>query len=218
MRIFLLGATGRTGKHILEEALNRDHQVKALVRQKNRVHLRSGQLQLLEGLPTDRPMLEAGIQDCDAVLFALNVSRTWDWPWARLRSPENLVSHSIRLLIDLMEKKEVKRIISISAWGANETREELPSWFDWLIRNSNIRYPYQDHERHEELLKKSDLEFTILRPSGLTNGKGRQSIQVSFEGNPPPSLTISRKGLATFMLDVLEENKYIRQLPTVSKK
>ncbi len=218
MKILLIGATGRTGKHILQECLDRGHQVNAIVRNKTKVNTKNESLALFEGLPNDEKMIEEAIKGCEAVLFALNVSRTSDWPWAKLRSPEKLVSRTIDYLVKAMKKNKIKRILTLSAWGTHETFQELPSWFRWLIRNSNVKYPYADHERHEDALKASKLDFTILRPAGLTNAKKLRELVVTIDGQPKPSFTISRRQVAIFMLDCLEQKKYIGQLPTISEK
>lgn len=217
MKILLLGATGRTGKHILKEALNRGHQVNAIVRNVSKVKTKHDRLQLFQGFPSDQELIREAIQDCQAVLVALNVSRQSDWPWASLRSPKTLVSNTITQLVEVMSERKIERILTISAWGVNETISELPSWFRWLINNSNIRYPYEDHGRHEQILKESKLKFTILRPVGLSNGKKKKEVQVSFNKDPRPSFIISRRNVARFILDCLEQNRHVRALPTISE-
>ncbi len=218
MKLLLLGATGRTGKHILKQALDRGHQVNAIVRDVSKVKTKHDRLQLFQGFPSDQDLIRKAIQDCQAVLVALNVSRQSDWPWASLRSPKTLVSNTISQLVEVMPEQNIDRILTISAWGANETFTELPSWFRLLIRNSNIRFPYEDHERHEEILKSSKLNYTTLRPAGLSNGKKKKEIIVSFNKEPRPGFIISRKNVARYMLDCLENKLHIRELPTISEK
>ena len=75
MRIFLLGATGRTGKLVMQQALQRDHIVHALVRDKSKVKLSHANLILFEGQPADKAALENAMKGCEAILSALNISR-----------------------------------------------------------------------------------------------------------------------------------------------
>jgi putative NADH-flavin reductase len=217
MKLLLIGATGRTGQHILQGALERGHLVHTIVRDASKVK-KHDRLTLFEGFPSDPELINEAIKGCQAVLVALNVSRQSDWPWSALRSPKTLISNTISQLIQAMNDHQVNRIITISAWGTNETFKELPSWFRWLIRNSNIKYPYLDHERHEELLKNTDLNYTVLRPAGLTNGKKEKKVIVSFQKEPKPSFVISRKNVACFMLDCLEHEMHLKELPTISEK
>ncbi len=67
------------------------------------------------------------------------------------------LSDVMKNVIELAEIHKVKRIIACSAWGAAETKKDLPAWFRWFIDNSNIGYTYRDHERQEKLLMNSKL-------------------------------------------------------------
>lgn len=80
--------------------------------------------------------------------------------------------------------------------------------------HSNIKYAY--HEQQEHLLKKSDLNWTAIRPAGLINSFAVKPIKISLNNSPKPSLTISRKSVAVFTRDVLEQGIYIRQAPVIS--
>lgn len=216
MRILILGATGRTGRHLVEQALHKGHIVHALVRDKNKVRLAHNQLHLFEGSPADIGAIEKAMQGCDAVLSSLNISRTSDFPWSPLRTPKDFLSDSMNKIIAVCNKSGCKRIIVTTAWGVNETKKEIPGWFRWFIDNSNIRFPYIDHGVMENILKASSLDWTIVRPAGLTNSSKEKKVKISFNGLPRPGLTISRRNVAKFMLSALEEGGFIRQLPTIS--
>lgn len=216
MQILILGATGRTGKQLLDLALLKGYAVNVLVRDKNKLKSTSAQLNVFEGIPTDPLMLGKAMYGCQAVLSTLNVSRSSDFPWAKLRTPTDFLSATMKNIISLAGKTGIKRIIVVSAWGVNETRKEIPGWFRWMIDHSNIRYPYLDHGIQEELLKATTLDWTILRPSGLNNSKKEKKVKVSFNANPKPGLMISRLMVAKFMLDTLQNHSYIRQSPTIS--
>lgn len=202
----------------MEQALARSHCVHALVRDPAKMTTRHHELRLFTGSPLDKDCLQKAMQGCEAILSALNISRTSDWPWARLRTPVNFLSTVMQYLIELAPQQGINRIIFISAWGVAETRQDIPGWFRWFIENSNIRYPYADHERQENLVQQSSLDWTGIRAAGLTHFKNKKQVLVSFHNQPPPRLTISRNNLASFMLDTLEQNLYSRQLPVVSEK
>ncbi len=216
MRILILGATGRTGKHILEQALHKRHIVHVLVRDRSKLHLAHNQLHIFEGSPTDITAIEKAMQGCEAVLSVLNISRRSDFPWAGLRTPKDFLSDTMNKIIAACNKLHCKRILVTTAWGVNESKKEIPGWFRWLIDNSNIKYPYVDHGIVEELLKASSLEWTIVRPVGLTNSAKEKNVKVSFNGLPKPGLTINRRNVARFMVAALEEYTYIKELPTIS--
>jgi putative NADH-flavin reductase len=218
MKILILGATGRTGKHLLGQALQRDHTVHVLARDKNKIILNDSRITVFEGSPLDKVALENAMKGSEAILNTLNVSRTSDWPWAKLRSPKNLLSATMKNIIELAPKNNIQRIIVMSALGVAETKKDIPGWFRWFIDHSNVRYPYLDHERQEELLKQTSLQYTSVRAAGLTNSKRKKEIIVSINNNPKPHLVISRYNVASFMLDVLEKNLYVGEMVAVSGK
>jgi putative NADH-flavin reductase len=217
MKILILGATGRTGQHLLEQALQRGHLVHILVRDKSKVAFHTSNLTIFQGSPLDKMALENAMKGCEAVLSALNVSRTSDWPWSKLRSPKDILSSVMKNLIELMPTCSIRRLIFISAWGVAETKKDIPGWFRWFIDNSNIGYPYLDHENQEELARKTTLEWTAVRPAGLTNGRKIKKVKLSFNNDPKPNWLINRKSVASFMLDILEKNLYTRQSPVISR-
>jgi nucleoside-diphosphate-sugar epimerase len=214
--ILILGSTGRTGKWLLDEALKRGYSVNVLVRDKSKIPSHA-QLRIFEGNPSNKNNLSEAVEGCEIVLSALNISRNSDFPWAKLRASELFLSQTMQNLIEIGTLGKLKKVIFTSAWGVNETKKDIPWWFRWLIDNSNIGVAYQDHERQEKLLDNTLLNYTAVRPVGLTNSLATQKVRVTLENNTPiPNLTISRLTTAKFMLDCLEQNLYNRQKPIIS--
>lgn len=218
MKILLLGATGRTGQHVLTEALARSYEVYALVRDASKVKMQSSRLTLFNGTPENKGSLSEALKDCDAVISTLNISRTSDFPWAPLRTPVDFLENTLTHLINHMQDQGIKRLILTSAWGVGNSRSEVPVWFRWFIDNSNVGKAYAQHEVQERMLKESDLDWTAVRPVGLTNSKKIKELIVSKEGSPTPKLFISRKHTAHFMLDCLDQSNYIKETPVISEK
>jgi putative NADH-flavin reductase len=218
MRILLLGATGRTGKFLLRQALEHGHIVHALVRDKQKIPFQKYNLTVFEGTPSDKAALDKAMKGCEAVLSALNISRKYEFPWAGLRTPTDFLSVTMKNIIELSEMNHIRRIVFISAWGVSETKKDLPGWFRWLVDHSSLRYQYHDHERQEKLIQNSTLDWTAVRPVFLTNSRIQKEIIVSENNEPKPHLYISRRNLAAFMLQVLEKNLYLCEAPVVSEK
>lgn len=216
MKILLLGATGRTGKLVLKEALKNGYQVHCLARNSQRIEKLDG-LTIFEGNAHDANHLRNAMATCDAVISVLNISRRSDFPWARLRTPKNYLSEVMRLLVPLMEEKTIKRVSVCSAWGVSETKKDIPKWFKWFIDNSNIGVAYQDHERQEKILTASHLNWTIVRPVGLTNSRKSTDIKERFDNKSKPSLLISRQSVAKFLVDSLAREDLSRKKVVISK-
>jgi putative NADH-flavin reductase len=218
MKILLLGATGRTGKYVLNEALQKEYELNCLVRDTKKIQVSDDKLKIFEGTPTNVSDLEQSMKGCEAIINVLNISRHSDWPWSKLRTPETFLSDVTKNLIGLAEKYNIRRIVSCSAWGTAETKKELPGWFRWIIDSSNVGYAYRDHERQEELLMKSNLSWTIVRPAGLINLKKYQKVVESYNGVPKPGMMITRITVAKYMVDAIENNSLVRKAPTISGK
>ncbi|WP_428330153.1 NAD(P)-dependent oxidoreductase [Mucilaginibacter sp.] len=218
MRILILGATGRTGKLVVNEAINQGYQINVLVRNKNNFHINALEVTVYEGLTTNISDVTVAMQGCDAIISALNISRTSDFPWAKLRTSKNFISASLKVIIAIANQQNINRLITVSAWGVAETKAQLPFWFKWMIDHSNIKYGYQEHEKQEQLLKNSALNWTCVRPSILTNSKNKKEVTVSFDNIPKPGLFISRQMVAKFIIDSLKNNWHIKQSPTISEK
>ncbi len=218
MKICLLGATGRTGKVVLSQALERGWEVNALVRDPQKVAIQSERLHLITGTPSNREDLSKALTDCQAVINTLNISRKSDFPWARLRTPERFLSEVATHLIELLPQHKIERIVFTTAWGVGDSEKDIPGWFRLLIQRSNIGYAYADHERQEALFEASGLQWTAVRPVGLTNSHRSRDLIVSTNNSPKPTLMISRKRVAQFLLDCLAGATYIGEKPVVSEK
>ena len=216
MRIVLLGATGRTGKLVLETALEKGHQVICLARDSQRIQ-KHDHLKVIEGNPQHLHDMRKTTQDVDCIISTLNISRTSDFPWAKLRTSATFLSEVMKNCVQAAKENNVNRIITCSAWGVAETRDDIPFWFRWLIDYSNIGVAYKDHEQQERLLKASALDWTIVRPTGLTNAKKSQKIRKTFGNNPKPSLTISRSSVAKFMVDAISASDMVKKTVVISK-
>lgn len=216
MKILLLGATGRTGKWVLKAALKEGHQVVCLARNVQRIPDRAG-CKRIEGSPSVETDLAQALAGCDAVINVLNISRRSDFPWSRLRTPADFLSRVIAHLIPLAEKHQVSRVVLCSAWGVGDSHKDIPWWFRWFIDNSNIGVAYRDHEKQENLLAASPLNWSIIRPVGLTNSTKAQKIRESRGNVPKPRLTIGRQSLGRFMVECLEREDLHGKKVVVSK-
>jgi len=83
-----------------------------------------------------------------------------------------------------------------------------------FIRNTNIWKAYLDHDRQEKALRASGLDWTIVRPVMLTDEDYASYIVTNARATAPK---ISRKGVAKFILDSIEQGKYIGECVTLNR-
>ncbi|HTN38005.1 MAG TPA: NAD(P)H-binding protein [Arachidicoccus sp.] len=217
MKILILGATGRTGRLIVEEAIMQGYDLNLLVRDKNKISFNSKSINVYQGTPASRTDIAAAMQGCDLIISALSIARASDAPWSKVITPEDFISESIKNVIAEAGQQNLKRFITISAWGVGETKKEIPFWLKWLINHTNLRPIYLEHESQEKLLANSDLNWTAVRPVALNDSKKIKTLKVSFNNLPKPSLYISRKSVAKFIVDIVKSNKYNMKSPTISE-
>jgi len=212
MKIFVIGASGRTGKLFTQLAVAGGHQVTALVRDKRQADVPG--VSYTEGLPTDEQLLGRLLQGVDAVVVALGISRSSENPFARVVSPLTLISDTVKALLPAMKKNGISRLITISASGVGDSWDDMPLPAKLLIRYSNIMKAYEDHDRQEKLIRLSATDWTIVRPVMLNN---KEDEAYSATNGAPLGGNISRKAVARFVLDTLESGSYKESCVTLSR-
>ena len=217
MKMLILGATGRTGRLIVEEALKQGYDLNVLVRDKNKISFSSKSIKVYQGTPTRRADLGAAMQGCDLIISALGIVRASDAPWSKLITAKNFISESIKNAIAEADQQSIKRLITVSAWGVGDSKKDIPFWLRWLIDYTNMGPVYAEHEKEEKLLANSDLNWTAVRPVALNDSKKIKTLKVSFNNSPKPSLQISRQSVAKFIVDIVRSDKYDRKSPTISE-
>jgi putative NADH-flavin reductase len=217
MKILILGATGRTGRLIVEDALKQGYDINVLVRDKNKISFSSRSIKVYQGTPTRRADIAAAMQGCEVVISALGIARASDAPWSKLITAKDFISESMKNVIAEADQQNLKRLITVSAWGVGETKKEIPFWLRWLINYTKLGPVYAEHEAEEKLLADSNLNWTAVRPVALNDSKKIKTLKVSFNNFPKPNLQISRQSVARFMVDILQSDKYDMKSPTISE-
>ncbi len=216
MKILVLSPTARTCQIFIEEALKKDHQIHAIAR--NPEKIKESKVKVFKGSPYESESVDEAIEGCDAVISGLNISRTSDNPWAKLRSPKDLISRSIANTVAAMKKHQVNRVVVIGAFGIGESMNEIigPWFFKLMIKNSNLMYAFRDHYRQEQILRNSGLDWTVIKPVMLTNEDAVKPVLINIGDDTRLKNKITRKSVAVFMLDCLENGKYVKEKPAVS--
>lgn len=206
MKLLLLGATGPTGRHLLDQALDAGHDVTALVRNARRLAIRHPRLAAVIGDATDAPTLEEAVRGKDAVLSALGAGNS-------LHS--ELASRAMTALIPVLKAQAVKRIILLSAFGVGESVKQA-SLMQKLFYRTLLRRIFADKAKADAMLQASKLDWTLVNPTLLTNGprtgKYRTGERLVMRG----MAKISRADVAGFMLAQLATDEWIRRTAVIS--
>lgn len=211
MKILLLGATGRTGIQIIEEALKKGHQISAIARNPNK--LKDYDIEITQGTPYDYDTVEKAIIGCNAVINTLNVSRKSENLWAPLAAPKDMISKAASNAIKVMDKAGIKRYIALgTSWAG------LPVILHPIILTSNLKYAVRDHEKQDEVLKNSSMDYTICRAPKLNDEINENRAVAIVKGEKPTTMKLSRNSAAIFFLRIIENHEYIRETVAISNK
>ncbi len=195
MKLAIFGATGGTGRCIVEQALAGGHEVTALVRQPRGDLLRPG-VTVVQGDVLDPPRVAATLAGQQAVLVALGTSRG---------SPRDVCSRGTRNIIEAMQQEKVRRVVVETAYGAGESRTGLYSRLLRVVLHGLM----VDKDVQERYVRASGLEWVIVRPPRLTNGPRRGTYRADPDVTMGLFSTISRADVAEFMLKAATGDRYL---------
>jgi putative NADH-flavin reductase len=216
MKILVLGISGRTGKLVAAEAIRRGHSVVGIARDRSKVNVEGTEIVI--GTPYDSRTVEKAISGCDAVVSTLSAFPASQGLFSKIKSPLDFMSVSINNVIKAAENGGVKRVILMTALGVGDSYSEIPAFFKFFMKITNIRYAYVDHDRQEKMLENSKLDWTVVRPVMLTDKDDQMEVITNLKGTPKLNSGVSRSAVAHFILDCAEKGSFIRQKPGVSNK
>ncbi|WP_027894225.1 NAD(P)-dependent oxidoreductase [Calidithermus chliarophilus] len=208
MKITVLGATGRTGKQLVEQALAAGHEVRAFVRNPAKLGLSHPRLELIQGELDDVGALERAVAGQDAVLSALGPVRG---------GRKDLMELAARNVTAAMKKAGVRRLITLTGAGVAQPGDE-PKAFNRLMSfllGVFAKDVQLDSTRHAEIVRASGLDWTIVRVPVLTDGPKTGKYRVGMVGINSGS-RISRADVAHFMLEQLGSKEHVGRSPMVS--
>ena len=197
-KVVILGATGQTGKIVVGQALNAGYKVTAFVRGSEEF-LSHKNLIVIKGDARKADDLEFALGGQDAVISVLGSRKMND----------DLITESTNALIKAAHANKVKRIIMMSSFLASgQLKQNLASWAIAKLSAGLIG----DKQSGEELLKSSDLDWTIVYATRLGNGPatGATSI-VAKDEKVTAGNGIDRADVADFLVAEVESKAHIRE-------
>jgi putative NADH-flavin reductase len=215
-RILILGGTGRTGQHAIQYALDKGYNVNVLARNPDKVNITSNKLTVYEGSPTNIKELSLAMQDCHAVISLLSALPEKQSFSLKRIIPPHILQTSIQNSIQLMEVHHIKRILVLSSIGAGDSYRYAPWYMRLMIRITNFKVVFADHNAQEKLLMESSLNWTIARPVALNENADLGRLVLSHAETPKP-FQMSRKHLARFFIDQIDKDTYKHQMPILSE-
>lgn len=205
MRITVFGATGGTGKQLVRQAVDAGHHVTAVVRDPAGLTLRHEALEVRVADVTEPLALRPLLAGQEAAISALG---------ARSNAGAGIASAAARALVGAARDCGVRRLLAVSAAPVGP----VPEGESLLVRGvvlplvSRIFRPqYDDLAVMEDVIRGSDLDWTIVRPPRLLDRPLTGEYRTVIGGNVPKSHSVSRADLAHAVLAMVDDPATVRQ-------
>jgi len=192
-KIVVLGANGGIGRQAVEMALAQGHSVTAILRTPSILTITHPNLIVVKGDILKPETWEKYLENKDVVISAIG---------ATSRKETTLYSQGARNLLDAMKKTGANRVYFISASGleVNPSHSLFIRLVTKYVLQRLLKNMYADLNKMEQLVKESDLNWTILRPPRLTNAPFTGRYRFATNSFLKAGLSISRADLAHFMM------------------
>ncbi len=193
MHIGLLGATGGSGLALIDQALEQGHELSVVARRPEAVPERVG-LRVTRGDATDPAALAAGLQGADVVVNLVGVSGL-----LQARRGTTVYSESARALVSAAPQAGYRRVVAVTSGGV--VPQPGDGWFyTQVLKRFFLEPTYEDMRRAEQVLRDSDLEWTIVRPGYLTGDARRTDYRMAVDRPLDEDGSLTRWSLAHAVL------------------
>jgi len=208
MRVLVVGASNGIGLEATRQALNAGHHVRALARSATAIAISDPSLEKMRGNALKTEDVDAAVVGMDVVIQTLGVGL------GELFRPVFLFSDATRVMIAAMKRQDIKRLICVTGFGAGDSRASI-SCLQRLPFQIVFGRAYDDKSLQEQLIKESELDWTIARPGVLTSGPRTGHYQILSEASQWRNGIISRADVAEFLIRQIGDQTYIRKAPVL---
>ena len=208
MKLVIFGATGTVGRQVVKQALEQGHTVTAFARNFTKLDIQHSSLTLFQGDVMDLQAVEQAVMGQDAVVCVLGSGK---------KLTGTIRSEGTQQIIRAMEKVGVRRLICQSTLGTGDSWGNLDFYWKYIMFGFILRKVFADHERQEDLVRNSNLDWTIVRPGAFVDGPHTGQYRHNFSGTDRSiTLKISRADVADFILKQLSDQSSLHQTPSLS--
>ena len=223
MKITIFAATGGIGRQVLEQAVAAGHDVTAVVRNPRNLPSAPARVVQADLAVADPAALQSAVAGTDAVLSCLGARSKAD-------AEAGIAWRGTQAIARVMLASGVRRIVAVSAAPVgtvpSPARPDPPRHDPgdgFVLRNliypilkASLRANYADLARMEDVLRNSDLDWTVIRPPRLTGKPLTGTYRTAYGENIRRGLFISRADVAHYMLHALTVPETIRQTVSIA--
>jgi len=211
MKITVFGATGATGKKVVEQALELGYEVKAFVRNPEKMDIINEKLTLVKGDVTNSENVDQAIDGVEGVIVALGASPDMQ--------SDLVMEQGTKNIIDAMKKHGVKRIIVQSSYAMSGSQEGIEFMKSMGMGDEQITMMQpvlDDKKKQTEAVTESGMEYVVVRPLMLTDTDKTGDYRVAEKLDVKVGDQISRADVADFMLKALTNDEWLNKTIDIS--
>ena len=203
MKLLVFGASGKTGREVVRQALARGYMVTAFVRQTARLPIAHANLRLVAGEISNPEAIARVVAGQTAVISTLGGGQPM--------THDQVVIEGVRAIARAAEQASVERLLYLSFIGVHDSRDAA-GFVLRRLATTLLRHEVADHEVKEAAIIASFVDWTIVRPPKLTNGRLTAAYRVGEDIRARSPLPLmSRADVADFMLRQLTDAAFIRK-------
>jgi putative NADH-flavin reductase len=211
MKIAIFGSTGFLGKVLLEMALDKGYQIKTLVRDPDKLGEFKDRVEFIHGDIFNVDDIQSTVSGTEAVLSTVG-------PPNRNTGDPEIYKKSMENIVNILGKENIRRFIHVG--GAAHAGGENENWTigrRFLKQMLSITGPniLLAKQLEWEVLKKSKLDWTLVRPPAILKGKSNSGI-LSVDEINLGTLKVNVEDLADFILEQITSDLWIKKAPLVS--
>lgn len=197
MTITILGASGRTGKELVDQALAAGHSVHALIRSSDAAPANRPRLSIMVGDATNAKNVATASKGSDVVVSVLGGNES------------NLVTNTVKAALAASKAAPFKRFILMSSFLAH--KNQLSS-VTKLVSDTVLNKQVKDESKSEDLLRSSDLDWTIVYATRLTEDPKTGTVRVAASTETVGARDkIARADVAAWILNEAEHNNFVKK-------
>jgi len=210
MKIALFGASGGTGIEFLNQSQNSNFEITAFLRSPEKLREQFPTLRMVKASIDEVDVLTQNTQGFDAIVSLVGISGL-----LQARKPNSIYERTARSLIKVSKENQIKKLIVVSSGGVVEAENE-PWFFKHLLKPIFLNKMYDDMRIMEDLISKSGLNYTLVRPPYLTKGKLTKTYRTIIDSWFVDDKVLSRADLAHFLLDCINREDLTKKIVGVS--
>lgn len=206
--VLVIGASHGIGLATVRRALEAGHRVRAMARSAAGIALVHERLEKFPGDALSSRDVLGALLGVDAVIQALGI------PARDMFRPVSLFSDATRVLLAAMQAQGVRRLISVTGFGAGDSQSSI-SLLQRLPFRLVFGHAYDDKSRQEALIRASGLDWTIARPGVLVNATCSGRYRVLEEPSQWHNGIVARADVADYLVRQVDDRSGIGKTPVL---